>query len=92
MDEALVPLPAGPALCLPRPSLRAPPRGLDQLSELARYLYREHEAVQPEVLEQGLANLQSLLNDVDLGDLWRTAWILGPQADLEGSPVQLTAI
>ena len=63
------------------------PEAPNELSELARYLYREHEAAQPEVLEQGLANLQALLDDVDLeGAAADRAWIPGGliEEDLEG--------
>jgi hypothetical protein len=36
------------------------------MSDLVRYLYREHDAEDPRVMEEGLANLNALLDEVDL--------------------------
>ena len=49
------------AACGP-PSPEAP----TEMSDLVRYLFREHGAEDPRVMEEGLGNLSALLDDVDL--------------------------
>jgi len=46
------------------------------MSELVRYLYREHGAEDPRVMEEGLGNLSALLDDIDFeADAVDRSWI-----------------
>jgi len=64
------------SLCL---GCAAPPGAPAELDELVRYLFREFEAQEPEVLGEGLQNLDALVADLDLSaDLDERSWKLAP--------------
>ena len=65
----------------------ASPEAPTELSELARFLYAQHENEDPEVLAEGLGNLAQLLDEVDLeADPEERSWIPQPleASDLVG--------
>lgn len=74
--KSLLPLLLLPLLiaCGP-PSPEAP----TELSELVRYLFREHNAEDPRVMEEGLGNLSAILDDIDLeGAAAERSWVPEP--------------
>ena len=65
----------------------ASPEAPTELSDLVRFLYAQHESEDPEVLAEGLGNLASLLDEVDLeADPAERSWIPDPleASDLVG--------
>jgi hypothetical protein len=59
---------------------KAPPEAPTELNELTRYLYREWEAEDPEVIAVGLRNLETFLADVDVhsSQLLERSWEVLP--------------
>jgi hypothetical protein len=52
------------------------PEAPTEMSDLVRYLFREHGAEDPRVMEEGLGNLSALLDDIDLAsDAVDRSWI-----------------
>lgn len=61
---------------------KAPPEAPEDLGDLSRYLYREWDAEDPEVVRVGLTNLVTFLSDHDLtGNVNDRAWTLPDLTD-----------
>lgn len=71
-----------PGLFLLLAACKAPPEAPADLGELSRYLYREWDAEDPEVVRVGLQNLVDFLSDKDLtGSVNDRSWTLPDLTD-----------